>query len=127
MNRDVYSSSVIALSHVHDLLLGTLRVSISRFVVDVPDSVQFHHDIIFCMESNSIVVSFSSGIGFLRVHMLQFWFQNITCYFYCCFNQQLMTEKCQVDQFSSLRKSTKKTYPFSPLKISISILVYTES
>ena len=49
-------------------------VSISWFVIDVPDSVQFHHDINFCLKSDSIVVSFSSGTGFLRVDILQFWF-----------------------------------------------------
>ena len=30
-----------------------------RFVLVKPDSVQFHYDIIFCLESDSIVVSFS--------------------------------------------------------------------
>ena len=39
-------------------------VSIFLFVLDEPDSVRFHHDIIFCLESDSIVVSFSSGTGF---------------------------------------------------------------
>ena len=59
-------------------------VLISQFVLDVPYSVQFHHDIIFCLESDSIVmivVFFSSCTGFLRVDILQFQFQHITCYF----------------------------------------------
>ena len=41
-------------------------VSISRYVLDELDSDQFYHDIIFCFESDSIVVSFLSGTGFLR-------------------------------------------------------------
>ena len=47
-------------------------VSIFRFVLEEPDSVRFHHGIIFCLESDSIVVSFLSGTGFLRVDVLQF-------------------------------------------------------
>ena len=31
----------------------------ARFVLVEPDSVRFHHDIIFCLKSDSIVVSFS--------------------------------------------------------------------
>ena len=57
-------------------------VSISGFVLKELDSVQFYHDIIFCLESDSIVVSFSSSTGFLRVDIHQFWFQLITCYFF---------------------------------------------
>ena len=60
--------------------LDTMWVSISRFALDELDSVQFHHDIT-CLESDSIVVSFTSGTGFLRVNVVQFWFQQITCHF----------------------------------------------
>ena len=33
-------------------------VSISRFVLGEPNSAWYHHDIIICLESDSIVVSF---------------------------------------------------------------------
>ena len=56
-------------------------VWISRFVLDVSDSVQFHHDITFCLDSDSIIVSFSSGTSFLRLEIILFWFQHITWYF----------------------------------------------
>ena len=56
-------------------------VSIPGFVIEELDSVQFHHDILFCLESDSIVVPFSSSTSFLRVDIRQFWFQHITCYF----------------------------------------------
>ena len=48
------------------------------FKIDGPDSVRFHHDVIFC--SDSIVVS-SSGTRKLRVDFVQFWFQHISRYF----------------------------------------------
>ena len=70
------------------------RVPISRFIPEKLDFVRFHHDIISCLESDSIVLSFSSGTAFLlRVGVLQFWFQHnyhlrfpfISVYMvYCC-------------------------------------------
>ena len=95
-------------------------VLISRFVLDVPASVQFHHDITFCLESDSIVVSFSSGTSFLRVDILQFW-SNVSpaisfhpvFMVHCCFYRQLTNEKWRVREFSSFRKSKKKTNMFS--------------
>ena len=53
-------------------------VSISGCVLDELDSVQFHHDISFCLELDYIVLSFSSGTGFLGVDVVQFWYQYIT-------------------------------------------------
>ena len=47
-------------------------VSISQFVLDEPDFVWFHYDIIFCLESDYIVVSFSLGTKKLRVLSLNF-------------------------------------------------------
>ena len=45
---------------------GTLQISSNTgFVIQELDSVQFLDDIIFCLESESIVVSFSSSTGFL--------------------------------------------------------------
>ena len=66
-------------------------VSITGFVIEKLDSVLFYHDIIFCLESDSIVVSFSSSTGFLRVDIRQFWFQHITYYFLSsCFHGVLL-------------------------------------
>ena len=45
---------------------------ITGFVIEELDSVQFYHDNIFCLESDSIVVQFSSSTGFLRVDFRQF-------------------------------------------------------
>ena len=52
-------------------------VSVSGFVLEELNSVQFHRDIFFYLESDSIVVSFSSSTGFLRVDIRQFLFQHI--------------------------------------------------
>ena len=41
---------------------GQSGVLISRFVLVVPDSVQFHRSIIFCLESDSIAVSCIHGV-----------------------------------------------------------------
>ena len=43
---------------------------------------------------------------------------------YCSFYRQLTNKKSRVRQMSSLRKSTKKTNPVSPFRISISKVVY---
>ena len=40
--------------------------SIPGFVIEELDSVQFLNDIIFCLESDPIVVSYSLSTGFLR-------------------------------------------------------------
>ena len=95
---------------------GEWDISISGFVLEEQDSVQIHHEIIFCLESDSIVVSFSSSTGFLRLNIHQFWSQHITCYFlsscihgYCCFYRQHTSEKWRVRKLGSLRKSTKRT------------------
>ena len=40
------------------------------FVIQELDSVQFLYDIIFCFESDSIVVSFSSRTGFLGADVI---------------------------------------------------------
>ena len=56
-----------------------MRLSISGFVIEELDSVQF-----FCLESDSIG-SFSSSTGFLRVDFRHFWFRHINCYFICRF------------------------------------------
>ena len=66
-------------------------VTISDFGLKELDFVQFHHDIIFCLESDSIVLSFLSSTGFLRVDIHQIWFQHITCYFLpSCFHGVLL-------------------------------------
>ena len=79
-------------SSSEDLIPSVINrgVSISPFVLKEPDSIWFHHDIIFSLESDSIVVSFSLGAGFLR---------------------QLTNEKWRVREFGSLRKSTKRRNP----------------
>ena len=75
------------------------------FVLEEPDSVRFHHDIIFCLESDSIVVSFSQGIGKLRVDVLQFWFQHITCDFLssCIHGVVLFLSKTYERDMTSMR------------------------
>ena len=78
-------------SHLYNFQWAHWDVLISGFVIEELDSVQFHHDIIFCLESYSIVVPFSSSTGFLRVDFRQFWFQHITCYFLSsCFHGVLL-------------------------------------
>ena len=52
---------------------GHWDVSITGFSIEELDSVQFYHDIIFCLESDSFVVPFSLSTGFLRVDFRQFW------------------------------------------------------
>ena len=47
-------------------------VSIPGFVIEELDSVQFLHVIIFCFESDSIVVSHSSSTGFLSEDVVSF-------------------------------------------------------
>ena len=59
----------LAIGHI---VLLHWDVSISEFVLEELDSVKFVHDIIFHLESDSIVVSFSSSTGFLRVDIRQF-------------------------------------------------------
>ena len=105
-------------NHSLTLVSDGMWGSICGFVLGELDSVQFHLDIIFCLESDSIVVSFSSSIGFLRVDIRQFWFQHITCYSFCihgvfCFST-LTSEKWRVRELGSLRKSTKKPKPVFP-------------
>ena len=113
---------------------GQWDVSITGFLIEELDSVQFYHDIIFCLESDSIVVSFSSSTGFLRVDFRQFWFQHITCYFLSsCFHGVLLFLSTTYERELAstrahlIRKATKKTDKFPPLKISISIVVYKDS
>ena len=81
-----------------------------------------------------LVCPFVSGTGELRVDVLKFWFQHITCDLLpsCIYGVLL----CFIDNLwiryhkyaSSVpyvhKKSTKRTNPVSPLKISISIGVY---
>ena len=52
------------------LLIIHWDISITGFVIQELDSVQFLHDIIFCFESDSIVVFFSSRTGFLRADVV---------------------------------------------------------
>ena len=56
-------------------------VANTGFAIQELDSVQILQDIIFYLESDSIVVSFSSSSDFLWVDIRQFWFQHITYYF----------------------------------------------
>ena len=52
-------------------------VANTGFVIQELDSAQFVHDIIFCLESDSIVVSFSLRTGYLDnqcADIVQFWF-----------------------------------------------------
>ena len=97
----------------------TLRGFNSRFVLKEPDSVRFHHDLIVCLESDSIVVPFSLGTGFLWVEVFQFWFKHITCDFLpssihsvlLFYIDSLRTRNDEITwyEISTLRKSTKRT------------------
>ena len=95
-------------------------VSISRFVLEKPDSTRFLHDIIFYLKSGSIVVSFSLGTAFLRVDVLQFWFQHTTRDFLssCLYVELLLLSttyerEMWSTRIQSLSKSTKRTNPVS--------------
>ena len=56
-------------------------LSISRFVRDEPDSVWFHHDILFCLESDYILFVLFIRYRKIESNVLEFWFQHITCDF----------------------------------------------
>ena len=51
---------------------GMYTISITGFVIEELDSVKFIYDVIFCFESDSIVVSYSSSTGFLRIDVIIF-------------------------------------------------------
>ena len=55
-NFAVDTSYIAVTPNSHPEICG---VSNSSFVLVKPDSVRFHHDIILCLKSDSIVVSFS--------------------------------------------------------------------